>query len=94
MITGPIRHAMISLGLPGNDVFDRQEPFIWNVEGGVCHFQGSCAINPGSSITLRKGAYLSFGERVSMGQHTKIICYRSEERRVGKECRSRWSPYH
>ena len=23
------------------------------------------------------------------GQH-----YRSEERRVGKECRSRWSPYH
>ena len=22
------------------------------------------------------------------------INYRSEERRVGKECRSRWSPYH
>src|ERR1035438_9088658 len=22
------------------------------------------------------------------------LCYRSEERRVGKECRSRWSPYH
>jgi len=21
-------------------------------------------------------------------------CERSEERRVGKECRSRWSPYH
>ena len=21
-------------------------------------------------------------------------CIRSEERRVGKECRSRWSPYH
>jgi len=26
----------------------------------------------------------------------KILCNteRSEERRVGKECRSRWSPYH
>ena len=24
----------------------------------------------------------------------KQICARSEERRVGKECRSRWSPYH
>ena len=25
----------------------------------------------------------------------RIICsVRSEERRVGKECRSRWSPYH
>ena len=23
-----------------------------------------------------------------------IILNRSEERRVGKECRSRWSPYH
>ena len=25
---------------------------------------------------------------------TLIIRARSEERRVGKECRSRWSPYH
>src|SRR5439155_2757354 len=23
-----------------------------------------------------------------------LYCVRSEERRVGKECRSRWSPYH
>src|SRR5438132_11029303 len=23
-----------------------------------------------------------------------VHCARSEERRVGKECRSRWSPYH
>ena len=23
-----------------------------------------------------------------------IYNFRSEERRVGKECRSRWSPYH
>ena len=25
---------------------------------------------------------------------TEFITTRSEERRVGKECRSRWSPYH
>src|SRR3712207_8424383 len=24
----------------------------------------------------------------------RFMRYRSEERRVGKECRSRWSPYH
>ena len=24
----------------------------------------------------------------------KCVLLRSEERRVGKECRSRWSPYH
>ena len=31
------------------------------------------------------------------GVGTNLGCYgltRSEERRVGKECRSRWSPYH
>src|ERR1051325_6220483 len=27
------------------------------------------------------------------GETTRVI-FRSEERRVGKECRSRWSPYH
>ena len=27
-------------------------------------------------------------------QQRADLCGRSEERRVGKECRSRWSPYH
>ena len=27
-------------------------------------------------------------------KHKERDTYRSEERRVGKECRSRWSPYH
>ena len=26
--------------------------------------------------------------------HKRSLLTRSEERRVGKECRSRWSPYH
>jgi NTE family protein len=30
----------------------------------------------------------------SMGEVPPRNIYRSEERRVGKECRSRWSPYH
>ena len=29
-----------------------------------------------------------------MGKKQSDIPERSEERRVGKECRSRWSPYH
>ena len=28
------------------------------------------------------------------GEDKKVCILRSEERRVGKECRSRWSPYH
>src|SRR3712207_955369 len=29
-----------------------------------------------------------------LGTKSTLIPMRSEERRVGKECRSRWSPYH
>jgi hypothetical protein len=29
-----------------------------------------------------------------MSELTVALTVRSEERRVGKECRSRWSPYH
>ena len=32
------------------------------------------------------------GVRASLEQ--TMVANRSEERRVGKECRSRWSPYH
>src|SRR2546427_11764650 len=31
---------------------------------------------------------------VQQGQPVALSWPRSEERRVGKECRSRWSPYH
>ena len=31
---------------------------------------------------------------VSVYNEDNILINRSEERRVGKECRSRWSPYH
>src|SRR5256885_16423342 len=30
----------------------------------------------------------------NLEQYNGIKWHRSEERRVGKECRSRWSPYH
>ena len=33
-------------------------------------------------------------EILALRQITKKYLLRSEERRVGKECRSRWSPYH
>src|SRR3712207_9257420 len=31
---------------------------------------------------------------ISFKTHCYLLQNRSEERRVGKECRSRWSPYH
>ena len=35
-------------------------------------------------------SHLRLVAKIAMGYRG----YRSEERRVGKECRSRWSPYH
>ena len=40
-----------------------------------------------------KRAFEDFCSQVGMNT-TVAINMRSEERRVGKECRSRWSPYH
>src|SRR5438876_10057463 len=42
---------------------------------------------PGSTVTVRPTSPVLRWDRCS-------LTYRSEERRVGKECRSRWSPYH
>ena len=51
-------------------------------------FAAIFAAQNGNSVTIYES-----GERVGR----KILATgngRSEERRVGKECRSRWSPYH
>src|SRR2546425_8917561 len=37
---------------------------------------------------------LHFSLEVLLGVQDNVVGARSEERRVGKECRSRWSPYH
>ena len=42
---------------------------------------------PGDGICVTGASFL-------LDTHDIIIRHRSEERRVGKECRSRWSPYH
>src|SRR2546430_5208457 len=50
-----------------------------------------------SRASTRRSTPLKRGERdCGVGLSVVVIQapYRSEERRVGKECRSRWSPYH
>src|SRR3989475_11780886 len=56
----------------------------------VAHSWGSRNLKPGDGILLTE-----------MEHHSNLVPWqllaertRSEERRVGKECRSRWSPYH
>ena len=47
-------------------------------------------------VVLKFGVPLErlFERFADRGFFTKVKNKRSEERRVGKECRSRWSPYH
>ena len=53
-------------------------------------------------VTVAKSAGFCFGVKRAVDmvyeeakKNTKVYTLgRSEERRVGKECRSRWSPYH
>ena len=47
-----------------------------------------------AGILNRQGRKTATGERFTANQVGSLRRYRSEERRVGKECRSRWSPYH
>ena len=46
------------------------------------------------SVTEKTNQISSFEQQAELGQITDAARMRSEERRVGKECRSRWSPYH
>src|ERR1041385_5957289 len=42
----------------------------------------------------RHGNATTIADRISNCRTPILSNHRSEERRVGKECRSRWSPYH
>src|SRR6266567_4536934 len=50
---------------------------------------GAGAATAGGSVDLRKVTHKTIDEVTRL-----VESARSEERRVGKECRSRWSPYH
>src|SRR5258707_2625876 len=45
-------------------------------------------------LTLRSLHTAKLSNRIEIARDGAEALERSEERRVGKECRSRWSPYH
>ena len=55
-------------------------------------------VNAGMIIVVADDAGMHSSQNEQDSRHyakaSKIPMLRSEERRVGKECRSRWSPYH
>src|SRR2546429_5318569 len=45
-------------------------------------------------VEVHEGSVPGIGNTRGLHLDTTVQQPRSEERRVGKECRSRWSPYH
>ena len=64
-------------------------------EGGILKVDSF--INHQMDPILMKSIGVEFVRRFANKDFNKVMTIeasRSEERRVGKECRSRWSPYH
>ena len=51
-------------------------------------------ITPWMNADVVKRVHVSFAGFLAFLTYPAFKRSRSEERRVGKECRSRWSPYH
>src|SRR3989440_7058387 len=54
----------------------------WNFPLVIASWKVAPALAAGNTVVLKPA------------ELTPLTAVRSEERRVGKECRSRWSPYH
>src|SRR3712207_7222025 len=64
-----------------------------------CTFRGSprarrCAERRATWVACAKYGTSFADNHASRSSGSGFVKERSEERRVGKECRSRWSPYH
>src|SRR3989442_3545208 len=57
----------------------------------LASFRGMGLVIVGRS---QSSSLISLNMNGVLGEQTAFFADRSEERRVGKECRSRWSPYH
>ena len=58
------------------------------IEGEKSYIDESCEFGIAGAVTI-------LNSRIGKGSRLGSLGpVRSEERRVGKECRSRWSPYH
>ena len=87
--------------LPGDNLF--RPAFQQQVDAAVETIRQASAQQPGlhwvvGYPVLREGRRHSaagvFHQGRQVAEYLKAETTRSEERRVGKECRSRWSPYH
>src|SRR2546430_4160181 len=73
-------------------------PISWSLLGLLAQFQVRIAnqygVQVGDEMIAAARAAQEIGSEIVLIDEDSRGVLRSEERRVGKECRSRWSPYH
>src|SRR2546428_14141313 len=84
MSTGEMLGRMVRSGVLACPKCEREYPIV----KGRAHFSGGGRRESGA------GASTPSASRLPPPVDAQTLQARSEERRVGKECRSRWSPYH
>ena len=63
-------------------------------DAGITNFGSEIVEETSPFLSILLSWVLPIVVFVALGQFLSKKLMRSEERRVGKECRSRWSPYH
>ena len=89
---------IVLLGAPGAGKGTQAQKLVEDV--GVAHISTGdllrAAVGAQSKLGMEAKGYMDAGRLVPDQLVINLVKERSrsEERRVGKECRSRWSPYH
>src|SRR5258708_33765690 len=73
---------------------DCSPAFISDIELGRRHPSDKVLVEIARVLKVKAEELREMDVRAPIDEIKRITQKRSEERRVGKECRSRWSPYH
>ena len=87
-----VKNTENKLGLPSNTLLNyyMMERFLCRISKS--EYANNFVIKGGFLISSLIG--IDMRSTMDVDVTLKGVLLRSEERRVGKECRSRWSPYH
>src|SRR5256885_13345955 len=83
--------AYLVIGIPGAQLV-KKIGYMRGAVAGLLTMMVGCLLFIPASATATYGLFLLALFVLASG--IVVVQVRSEERRVGKECRSRWSPYH